>query len=91
MGLRGEDIGPDRMLLLTGIPVSAGAMWEAVKKRAGGRTLGKVRFEPDPAAQAVMDTVARSTYSVRGEALGFRSSASIDEIVDDYLRTALPS
>ena len=91
MGLPGDDIGPDRTLLLTGIPVSAGAMWDAVQKRAGGRTLGKVRFDPDPAAQAVMDMVARSTFSVRGEALGFRSSASIDEIVDDYLRTARPS
>ena len=91
MGLPGQAIGPDRTLLLTGIPVSAQAMLEAVQKRAAGRTLGRVRFDPDPAAQAVMDSVARSTYSARGESLGFRHSASIEEIVDDYLQTGLLS
>lgn len=91
MDLPGEEIGPDRALLLAGIPVSARAMLEAVQKRAGGRTLGRVRFEPDAAAQAVMDSVARSTFSARGAQLGFRASASIEEIVDDYLRAGTPS
>ena len=52
---------------------------------AGGRTLGAVRFEPDPAAQAIMDSVARSTYSARAAGMGFRPSASIEEIVTEYL------
>lgn len=85
MELPAQDIGADRTLLLSGIPVPAGAMLEAVQKRAGARNLGTVCFEPDPAAQAVMDTVAQSTYSARGEKLGFRPSASIEEIIDDYL------
>jgi nucleoside-diphosphate-sugar epimerase len=84
--LPGERLGPDRTLLLTGIPVSAQSMLEAVQKCAGGRTLGRVRFDPDPAAQAVMDSVARSTYSERGAALGFRPSAGIEEVVTEYLQ-----
>jgi len=84
--LPGERLGPDRTLLLTGIPVSAQAMLDAVQKCAGGRTLGRVRFDPDPAAQAVMDSVARSTYSARGAELGFRPSAGIEEIVTEYLQ-----
>ena len=90
MALPSEKIGPDRTLLLKGIPVSARAMLDAVHKAAGGRTLGKVSFDPDPAAQAIMDSVARSTFSARAAALGFSHSASIHEIVSEYLegRTA---
>lgn len=87
MDLPAEALGPDRTLLLAGIPVSAGGMLEAVQRRAGTRTLGRVSFDPDPAAQAVMDSVAQSTYSARGERLGFLPSASIDEIIDDYLQS----
>jgi nucleoside-diphosphate-sugar epimerase len=90
MDLPSEAIGPDRTLLLTGIPVAAQAMLDAVHKAAGGRTPGKVTFNPDPAAQALMDSVARSTFSARAATLGFKHSASIEEIVAEYLegRTA---
>ena len=85
MGLPAEELGPDRALLLAGIPVSAQQMLDAVQRCAGGRPLGCVRFDPDPAAQLVMDSVARSTTSARGERLGFRPSAGIEEIVNEYL------
>jgi nucleoside-diphosphate-sugar epimerase len=78
-------LGADRTVLLTGIPVSAQAMLDAVQKQAGGRTLGRVRFDPDPQAQALMDSVARSTFSERAQRLGFRPSGSIEEIVNEYL------
>ena len=67
-------------VLLTGIPVSAEQMWNAVK----GRASGKVRFEPDPKVQAVMDSVPKSTHSKRAEKLGLRPSANIEEIVREY-------
>jgi hypothetical protein len=49
---------------------------------AGGT--GKVRFEPDAAIQKVMDGAPKSTFSKRAQQLGFRPSASIREIVDEY-------
>ena len=73
-----------------GISVPARAMLDAVHKAADGRTLGKVSFDPDPAAQALMDSVARSTFSARAERLGFRHSASIEEIVSEYLKGRTP-
>lgn len=88
MELPAAGIGPDRTLLLTGIPVSAQAMLEAVQKAAGaqgGKPLGKVRFDPDAAAQALMDSVPRSTFSARAARLGFRHSAGIEEIVSEYI------
>ena len=79
------EYGSPRTLLLTGIPVSAGEMWNAVK----GRAAGKVRFEPDPALQAIMDAVPKAARSERAARLGFRHSSSIEEIVREYEEAAL--
>ena len=77
----------DRTVLLTGIPVSAEAMWRAVQRRAGNRRLGQVSFQPDPALQAIMDRVPGATRSERAARLGFAHSSGIDEIVDEHLLT----
>jgi nucleoside-diphosphate-sugar epimerase len=92
MEIAADDLGADRTLLLTGIPVTAQAMLSAAQKAAGslpegtgGKVrFGQVKFDPDPAAQALMDSVARSTFSARAARLGFRHSASIEEIVAEY-------
>jgi len=81
--LPGNVIGSSRTVLLTGIPVSAQQMWDAVKHRA----TGKVRFQPDPAIQSIMDRIPKSTFSRRAEQLGLRPSANIEEIVRDYEKT----
>ncbi len=78
--LAADRLGPRRTVLLTGIPVSAQEMWDAVRARASG----KVRLEPDPALQAIMDAVPKATLSLRAGELGFRPSASIQEIVREY-------
>jgi len=80
----GEAIGPRRAVLLTGIPVSAQQMWDAVKARSRGR----VRFEPDPRVQEIMDAVPKATRSARAAKLGLPASSSIEEIVDDYQEDA---
>jgi nucleoside-diphosphate-sugar epimerase len=77
--------GPTRTVLLTGISVSAREMWDAVKHKASGR----VRFEPDPAIQAIMDAAPKATYSQRAARLGFPHSTSIEEIVREYEEAAL--
>ena len=69
-----------KTILLPGISVSAQQMWDAVKARAKGR----VRFEPDPTLQAIMDSVPKQTVSRKAESLGFRGSMDIEEIVDEY-------
>ena len=69
-----------KTILLPGISVSAQQMWDAVK----GRAKGRVRFEPDPTLQAIMDSVPKQTVSRKAESLGFRGSMDIEEIVDEY-------
>jgi nucleoside-diphosphate-sugar epimerase len=80
-----ERLGAQRTVLLTGIGVSAQQMWNAVKHKAAG----KVRFEPDPAIQAIMDRVPKSTHSERAARLGLPYSTSIEEIVREYEEAAL--
>lgn len=77
---RVEMDSPRRTVLLPGISVSAQQMWDAVKPRAKG----KVRFEPDPALQKIMDAVPKETRSERATKLGFVPSKNIEEIVDEY-------
>jgi nucleoside-diphosphate-sugar epimerase len=83
--IQAEKLGAQRSVLLTGIGVSAQQMWNAVRERASG----SVRFEPDPALQAIMDSVPKATRSSRAAALGFAHSSSIEEIVREYEETAL--
>jgi nucleoside-diphosphate-sugar epimerase len=80
-----ERLGDRRTLLLAGISVSAQQMWDAIKSKATGR----VRFAPDPAIQAIMDAVPKSTASERAAALGFPQSKNIEEIVREYEEAAL--
>jgi D-erythronate 2-dehydrogenase len=74
-------LGFHRTVLLSGIPVSAQQMWDAVRPK----TDAKVSFDPDPAIQAIMDTVPSATCSKRAGALGLGHNASIEEIVAEYL------
>ena len=85
LALPSDQLGARRTLLLNGISVSASEMRDAVKPRATGR----VRFEPDPALQAVMDGAPKSTFSARSAALGFPQSRDIQEIVREYEEAAL--
>ena len=78
-------LGPRRTVLLTGVSASAQQMWDAVKPKASG----KVRFEPDPALQAIMDAVPKATLSRRAAKLGLPHSSSIEEIVREYEEAAL--
>jgi len=81
-----DELGARRTVLLTGISVSAQQMWDAVRPRAKG----KVRFEPDPALQKIIDAAPKATLSKRAAELGLPHSRSIDEIVREYEEAAVP-
>jgi len=80
-----EALGARRTVLLNGISVSAQEMWDAVQEKARAR----VRFEPDPYIQKLMDAAPKTTLSRRAAELGLPQSASIQEIVSDYEEAAL--
>ncbi|MGH8740332.1 MAG: NAD-dependent epimerase/dehydratase family protein [Burkholderiales bacterium] len=77
--------GSSRTVLLTGIPVTAQQMWHAVQ----GKARAKVKFEPDPAIQAIMDGVPKAARSELAARLGFPHSRDIQEIVREYEEAAV--
>lgn len=85
LALPSGEIGPRRALLLNGISASAQEMWDAARPKA----TGKVRFDPDPAVQSVMDGAPKSTFSERASRLGFPQSTDIQEIIREYEEAAL--
>jgi nucleoside-diphosphate-sugar epimerase len=80
-------LGARRTVLLTGIGVTAQQMWDAVRPRASG----KVRFEPEPSLQKIIDAAPKATLSKRALDLGLPHSTSIEEIVGEYEEAALPN
>ncbi len=85
-----DAFGIDRTTLLTGVPVSAQEMVDAVQRAGIGRKLGEVRFVPDARMQAIMDEVPHATHSDVAKRRGFTPSAGIDAIVAEYLATLNP-
>jgi nucleoside-diphosphate-sugar epimerase len=83
--LESQALGFHRTVLLTGIPVTAQQMWDAVKDRAKSW----MKFDPDPAIQAIMDTLPKATRSERAAKLGFPHNQDIQEIVREYEETAV--
>src|SRR6185436_14853331 len=68
--LEAASLGHGRTVLLEGISVSAQQMWDAARRAGKAGALGKVRFEPDPAIQKIMDAAPKAAHSARARALG---------------------
>jgi nucleoside-diphosphate-sugar epimerase len=73
------DPGRKRSFLLNGASASAQEMYDAVTSPRG-----RVRYEPDPQIQRIMDGAPKATVSRRARELGFPQSRDIHEIVRDY-------
>jgi len=58
---------------------------EALRKYAGNRSIGHVRYKPDPHLQAIV--TGWSTYFVSEVAtrLGLHPDSDLDSIINDYL------
>ena len=87
--LDGARLGANRRLMLPGIRVSMGEAVTALKRVAGNRHLGEIRFEIDPAIQRIVDGWPKETRSARAAALGFQGDGSVDEIVRGYIEDEL--
>jgi nucleoside-diphosphate-sugar epimerase len=83
--LDGDELGDDRALNLPSLAVTVAELLASLRRVAGGRPLGAVSVEPDPAIEAIVRTwPLRATFE-RALALGLARDASVDEIVRAYL------
>ena len=81
----GDRLGLKRTLLLSGIPVTAAEMADAVARNAGNRRIGAIRWKPDPATMRIVGGWPGEARGARAEALGIAPDGSIDEIVRSFI------
>ena len=81
--------GDDRVLNLPSISVTVRELAESLRRVAGGRPLGEVTVEEDPAIAAIVRTWPRFATAERARELGLPQDVDLDSIVRDYLEEAL--
>ncbi len=82
-----DAVGADRTILLPGLAMRVADAVAAVKDEAAGsgRTIGQVRFEPDPDIQRIVDSWPPAIVSARAEGLGMRGDSSVGAIVRQHI------
>jgi nucleoside-diphosphate-sugar epimerase len=81
--------GGHRTLLLPGITTTAGAMVAALARVAGPAVAGRVRWEPDPAIQRIVDTWPVRAEAARARRLGFTDDGTFDAILHAHIEDEL--
>ena len=89
--LPGERFGFSRSLQLPGISASVAEMVEALRRAGGAAAVDRIRWEPDPTIQKIVDGWPRAIAAKRAESFGIRADASMDEIVTGFIEDDLPA
>jgi nucleoside-diphosphate-sugar epimerase len=76
-------------LLLNGISISAEEMALAVERHKGNRSVGQIKWTPDPSIQKIVDGWPKATYSGRAEELGFAKDNSLDDLIKAFIEDDL--
>src|SRR6185295_3195192 len=83
-------LGANRTLQLPVFSVSVGEMAEALRRAGGEGAYRRIRWQPDPAIQAIISSWPQSLAAPRAEALGFGRDSGIDEVVAAFIEDDLP-
>ena len=89
--LPAKSFGFSRSVLLPGISATVSEMVEALRRSGGEAAVKRIRWEPDPATQKIVDGWPRAIRAKRAESLGIRADADIDEIVRAFVEDDLPA
>jgi nucleoside-diphosphate-sugar epimerase len=81
--------GVSRSLQLPGFSVAVGEMVEAVRRAGGEAAHARIRWQPDPAVQAIISGWPQALAAPRAEALGFAADSGIDEAVQAFIEDDL--
>jgi D-erythronate 2-dehydrogenase len=91
LDLPGGAFGASRSLQLPGFSVSVGEMAAALRRAGGESAHARIRWEPDPAIQAIVSGWPRGLATPRAEALGFGRDSGIDAVVEAFIEDDLPA
>jgi nucleoside-diphosphate-sugar epimerase len=91
IGLPGDAFGASRSLQLPGFSVSVGEMAAALRRAGGEAAHARLRWQPDPAIQAIVSGWPRALATPRAEALGFGRDSGIDAVIEAFIEDDLPA
>jgi D-erythronate 2-dehydrogenase len=91
IGLPGDAFGASRSLQLPGFSVSVGEMAAALRRAGGEAAHARIRWQPDPAIQAIVSGWPRALQTPRAEALGFGRDSGIDAVIAAFIEDDLPA
>lgn len=81
--------GTNRMLPLPGITVTIGEMVEALARVAGEEAVRRIRWQPDPMVQRIVESWPARAEARRARAMGFRDDGSFDAIIRAHIEDEL--
>jgi len=87
--LASATLGLDRTIQLPGRTFTVDDMLATLEEVAGPAATARVRFEPDPAIQAICDGWATRFETTRARKLGFREDADLRAVVEAHIEEEL--
>ncbi len=87
--LPGSALGAKRSLQLPGFSVTVGDMAAAVCRAGGVAAHARIRWQRDPAIEAIVAGWPQALAATRATALGFAADAGIDEAVQAFIEDDL--
>jgi nucleoside-diphosphate-sugar epimerase len=82
-------LGARRNLTMPGISATVGEQIEALRRVAGDAAVKRIREQPDPVIQRIVEGWPRNFDARRASALGFRADASFDDIIRAHIEDEL--
>jgi nucleoside-diphosphate-sugar epimerase len=86
-----DAFGAQRALLLPAISASVEAMIAAVRRVGGAAAAQRIALRPDVATQQIVNGWPGGVRADRAQQLGLSADATVDEIVDGFVRDDLPA
>ena len=89
LGIPAAAFGTNRSLQLPGFSVSVGEMAQALRRAGGEAAYALIRWQPDPAIQAIVGSWPKALSTSGAEALKFACDKDIDEVVQFFIEDDL--
>ena len=80
-----------RGLLLPGLNVTVGEMAEAVRRAGGEEAYRRIKWQPDPVIQKIVDGWPKKLRAEKAPKLGIEGDKSMDELVQAFIEDDLPA
>jgi nucleoside-diphosphate-sugar epimerase len=87
--LDGAAVGPRRAFTLPGVAATVGEQIAALRKIAGDKVAARIRREPDPFVQQIIEGWPRSFDARRARDLGFKADDSFEDIIRAHIEDEL--